>query len=191
MSAIENGSYHYTFGFDHTTRTSPSTMAATEDTSVLNEAISIITLPVIVVLYSIAIATSFYVLAVMASFYLPMSITNVLNKTFAGERLQPKKAVNGVPEEDCWGNAVLILTAINGVVLTVGSIWSACYAGMFSGMWFLESMWHGLGVGATVTGLLLIVERVVIALCCYIANAGERKQEAVKVRTFVDSATQN
>jgi len=191
MSATDNGSHYYTFGFNHTSRTPPSTMAATEDTGILNEAISIITLSIIVVLFFLAIATSFYVLAVMASFYLPMSITSVLNKTFSGERLQPKKTMNGVAEEDCWGNAILILTAVNGVLLTVGSIWSACYAGMFSGMWFLESMWHGLGVGATVTGLLLMVELVVIALCCYIANAGERKQEVVKVRTFVDSATQN
>jgi len=191
MSATENGLYNDTFGFNHTTRTPPSTMAATEGTSVFNEAISIITLPIIVVLFFLAIATSFYVLAVMASFYLPMSITSVLNKTFSGERLQPKKTVNGVPDEDCWGNAILILTAINGVVMTVGSIWSACYAGMFSEMGFLESMWHGLGVGATVTGLLLMVELVIIALCCYIANAGEKKQEVVKVRTFVDSATQN
>ena len=93
MSAPESGSYNYTFGHNNTTRTSPSTMAATEDTSVFNEAISIITLPIIVVLFFLALATSFYVLAVMASFYLPMSITSVLNKTFSGERLQPKNCL--------------------------------------------------------------------------------------------------
>lgn len=166
-------------------------MAAVQDTSIINEAISIVTLPIIVVLYFLAIATSFFVLAVMASFYLPMSITNVLNNIFSGERLQPKKIVNGVANEDCWGNSIILPTALNGIVLTVGSIWSACYVWTLPGFSFLDSMWHGLGVGASVTAFLLAIELVAIALCCFIANAGEKKQEVVKVRTFVDSTTQN
>jgi len=189
MPPVNNRSRNHTSGFNDTIP--PRTTAVTEDTSVVNEAISVFMLPGIIILYFLEIAMSFFVLAVMACFHLPISIRCILDKTLFGEKLQTAKAADAAASEDTWCGTIAGLTCFNSIILTVGSMWSAFYAGLFSNMGFLESMWHGLGVGATVTGLLLMVELVVIALCCYIADAGEKKQESVKVRTFVDSATQS
>jgi len=193
MSATSSGPHSCSLGWNHTIP--PSRMAELETPSILNGAMGIFVPPFsfigVLISYFLAIATSFYIFALIAGFYLQMPFTSVLERIPSGERLEPSNATNA---EDPWRHVICGLTALSGVVLTVISFWSFCtsWKGVSEGpgLGFLAALWHGLGVGATVVGFLLVVELVLIALCNYIANVGEKEQEGVKMRTVTASSTQ-
>jgi len=64
--------------------------------------------------------------------------------------------------------AIQALGVINGMFFTAAVLYTAYYAQMH----FLESLWHGLGVGTIVVGFLLILELIVMGLyaCCAICG---------------------
>jgi len=71
------------------------------------------------------------------------------------------------------------MTIFNGLFVTITMLYAACWAELG----FLGSLWHGLGVGATVAGFLLLIELVAISMGNCWMHVGRGTQEDVKMRT--------
>ena len=76
-------------------------------------------------------------------------------------------------------DACYSLAVINGLFLTVVMLYTAWGAGLG----FLGSLWHGLGVGATVAGFLLTSELVALSIGTCWMRVGNGRQEDVEMRT--------
>lgn len=138
------GSHDYNFGFAPST---PSITSILEQSSILNESFEIILSCLsflgLIVLYVGAITTTYYAF---------LGITSILTMTWEDLRSIPSAFMTAArPDKDTL-DIYYSLAIINGLFLTVIMLYTAWGAGLS----FLGSLWHGLGVGATVAGFLLM-----------------------------------
>jgi len=149
-------------------------MSILEQSSILNESFGIILSCLsflgLVVLYVGTITTSYYV---------QLYISSISTMKWSDLRSNPSAVMTtALPDKDTL-DIYYSLAVINGIFLTVIMVYTALGAGQG----FLASLWHGLGVGATVAGFLLMSEVVAISIgTCWIRVRSGR-QEDVEMRT--------
>jgi len=142
--------------------------------SILNESFGIILSCIsflgLILLYVGAITTTYYILLCM---------TGISTMKWSDLRSNPSAVMTtALPEKDVL-DVYYSLAGINGIFLTVIMLYTAWGAG--SG--FLGSLWHGLGVGATVAGFLLMSELVALSIGTCWTRVGSGRQEDVEMRT--------